>query len=120
MAATEAAEWVDAVGQVELVADMAATPEASVPADILRVKFLKSPASTTAFASERRKRSMTNEIPKEVVDAARLVEHWFSQNCVGKRWQLMGICSRDYAYRCENTEGVDEQDIAFDVKPHEQ
>ena len=57
----------DAVGQVELVADMAATPEASVPADILRVKFLKSPASTTAFASERRKRSMTSEAPLPVL-----------------------------------------------------
>ena len=63
---------------------------------------------------------MNPEIPKEVIDAARVVEHWFAQNLGTKRWQLMGICSRDYAYRCENTDGIDEQDVAFDVKPNEQ
>lgn len=37
------------------------------------------------------------EIPPEIVNAAIQVERWYMQNGINSRWQLMGICSRDYA-----------------------
>ena len=38
-------------------------------------------------------------IPSDVIAAARLVENYFSENHSDQSWQLMGICSRDHAFK---------------------
>jgi hypothetical protein len=45
------------------------------------------------------------EIPDEVKDAAILVEKWFKEHNL-KRWQMFGICSRNYAYDFETIESL--------------
>jgi len=38
--------------------------------------------------------------PKEILDAARLVGHYWTKQGV-KQWELMGICSRNHAWELE-------------------
>ena len=40
------------------------------------------------------------EIPKEVVDAARTVQVW-AEIQGAKSWEIMGVCSRNYACAAE-------------------
>jgi hypothetical protein len=40
------------------------------------------------------------EIPKEVVDAARTVQVW-AETQGAKSWEIMGVCSRNYACAAE-------------------
>jgi hypothetical protein len=42
-------------------------------------------------------------IPKHVRDSAIIVENWFQKMGI-KRWQLLGICSRNYAEDFESIE----------------
>lgn len=42
------------------------------------------------------------EVPKNVTDAALLIQSWFEeQGCFD--WQLLGICSRNHAYESEKS-----------------
>lgn len=54
-----------------------------------------------------------HDIPKDVLNAARKVEHYFAVNNI-KTWSLMGVCSRDHATQLEQVEAwMSNQIIAF-------
>jgi len=53
-------------------------------------------------------------IPKEIQEAARLIDNWMTEN--GHRtWELMGLCSRNYAYEVHNIKRLMEQYENTDV-----
>jgi len=49
--------------------------------------------------------SMLAEIPDEIIKAAQTVDNWMHEHRY-YRWELMGICSRNHAYKLHQIHGT--------------